>query len=241
MSAADLRWHVYPTPDALADALAAAIALRARQCIESRGQYSIVLTGGSTPRALYARLADIDADWERWRIYFGDERCVPREDPERIDAMAHSLWLGRVPIPHDRIHAIPGELGPERAADAYAKVLAGVGRFDTTLLGVGEDGHVASLFPGRPDGLVDDAPDAIGVRGSPKPPPERVSLSARRLRASDEIVLLVTGAAKRDAIARLARLDPSIPATAVARAGADVWLDDEAAADIRSAREPHRL
>jgi len=237
----EIRWHVYPAPDALADALAAAIALRARQCIESRGQYSIVLTGGSTPRALYARLAGIDAEWARWRIYFGDERCVPRGDPERNDALARSLWLDHVPIPDERIHAIPGELGPERAADAYARLLAGAGRFDTTLLGLGEDGHVASLFPGRSEGLGDDAPDAVGVRGSPKPPPERVSLSARRLRDSDEIVLLVTGAAKRDAIARLARLDPSIPASAVARGGADVWLDDEAAADIRSAREPDRL
>ncbi|MFS8609476.1 MAG: 6-phosphogluconolactonase, partial [Gammaproteobacteria bacterium] len=119
--------------------------------------------------------------------------------------------------------------------------LAGIGRFDTTLLGVGEDGHVASLFPGRSEGLGDDAPDAIGVRASPKPPPERVSLSARRLRESDEIVLLATGGTKREAIARLARLDPSIPASVVARGGADVWLDEEAAADIRSARELDRL
>ena len=238
---AEIRWHVYSSPDTLADALAAAVALRARQRIASRGEYSIVLTGGSTPRALYTRLAGIDSDWARWRIYFGDERCVPRGDAERNDALAHALWLGRVPIPEDRIHAIPAELGPERGADAYARLLADAGRFDTTLLGIGEDGHVASLFPGRPDGLDDDAPDAIGVRGSPKPPPERVSLSARRLRESDEIVLLVTGAAKRDAIARLARLDPSIPATAVATGGADVWLDEDAAAALRPARAPDRL
>lgn len=236
-----IRWHVYSTPDALADALAAAIELRARRCIAARGQYSIVLTGGSTPRGLYTRLARIDADWPRWRIYFGDERCVPRGDAERNDELARSLWLSHVPIPDDRIHPIPAELGPERAADAYARELAKVGRFDTTLLGVGEDGHVASLFPGRTEGLGHDAPDAIGVRGSPKPPPERVSMSARRLRDSDEIVLLATGGAKRDAIGRLARLDPSIPASAVAIDGAEVWLDEEAAADIRSAREPDRL
>jgi len=236
-----IRWHVYPTPDALADALVDAIAHRARQRIAARGRYTIVLTGGSTPKGLYARLAGIDADWSKWTIYFGDERCVPSGHAERNDELARSLWLAHVPIPDDRIRPIPAELGPERAAEAYARELAGIGRFDTTLLGVGEDGHVASLFPGRSEGLGDDAPDAIGVRASPKPPPERVSLSARRLRESDEIVLLATGGTKREAIARLARLDPSIPASVVARGGADVWLDEEAAADIRSARELDRL
>src|SRR5690606_13260475 len=124
---------------------------------------------------------------------------------------------------------------PERAAAQYSRVLEGVGPFDTTLLGLGEDGHTASLFPGRREGLAKDAPDAIPVHGSPKPPPERVSLSARRLKASREGVFLVTGAHKRDAVARLARPDPEIPASAVVAAtGADVWLDDEAGSDIRS-------
>src|SRR5690606_22489646 len=228
-------FHLYPDPERLAEGLAAAIAIRAEECLTLRGRYSIVLTGGETPRRLYERLAEIDTDWSGWQIYFGDERCVPIGDRERIDAMAAAAWLGRVAIPAENVHPIRGELGPERAAEDYCRVLRGVGPFDTTLLGLGEDGHAASLFPSRNAGLAEDAPDAIPVRDSPKPPPERVSLSARRLRASGEIVFLVAGERKRDAVARLARLDPAIPASAVVPpAGAEVWLDDEAAADIRS-------
>lgn len=235
MSLDPLRWHLYPDAERLAEGLAAALAIRAEECLAMRGQYLIVLTGGETPRLLYRRLAAIDTDWSRWHVYFGDERCVPAGHPDRIDAMARAEWLDRVPIPPGNVHPIPGELGPERAADAYCRVLDGVGPFDTTLLGLGEDGHTASLFPGRADGLAADAPDAIPVHASPKPPPERVSLSARRLKASGEVVFLVTGARKHDAVNRLARLDPAIPASAVVPPiGADVWLDDAAAADIRS-------
>lgn len=231
----ELRWHLYPDPERTTDGLAAAIAIRAEERIRTRGAYSIVLTGGETPRLLYTKLAAIDTDWSRWHLYFGDERCVPSGDRERIDAMARQTWLDRVSIPAEHIHSIPGELGPERAAEAYRRVLAGVGRFDTTLLGLGEDGHAASLFPGRTEGLGDDAPDALPVRESPKPPPERVSLSAKRLRAADEIVFLVSGARKRDAISRLARAQSDIPAAAlVPPSGADIWLDAEAAEDIRS-------
>lgn len=235
MTRPDLHWHLYPDAERLAEGLAAAIAIRAEECLTLRGRYLIVLSGGGTPRLLYSRLAAIDAEWPRWEIYFGDERCVPAGHPERIDAMARREWLDRVPIPADNVHAIPGELGPERAAEAYRRVLGGVGPFDTTLLGLGEDGHTASLFPGRSEGLGPDAPDAIPVRDSPKPPPERVSLSARRLRTSNEVLFLVSGAHKRDAVNRLARLDPQIPASAVVPpGGAEVWLDDDAASDIRS-------
>lgn len=235
MMTPDLHWNMYPDPERLAESLTAAIAIRAEECLTTHGRYSIVLTGGETPRLLYERLATIDTDWSGWEIYFGDERCVPIGDPERIDAMAREAWLDRVPIPAQNVHPIPGELGPERAAEAYRQVLDGLGPFDTTLLGLGADGHAASLFPGRKEGLTNDSPDAIPVRESPKPPPERVSLSARRLKASGEVVFLVAGSRKRDAVARLARLDPAIPATAVLpAAGADVWLDAEAASDIRS-------
>lgn len=232
----ELRWRLYPDAEQLAEALAAAIAIRAEQCLSLRRRYSIVLTGGETPRALYAQLAGIDTDWSGWHIFFGDERCVPSGSAERIDAMARRIWLDRVAIPRAQIHPIPGELGPERAAETYAQALASVGRFDTTLLGLGEDGHIASLFPGRDEGFEDDAPAAIPVRESPKPPPERVSLSATRLRNADEIIFLIAGSAKRDAVARLARLDPAIPATRLVSrvSGVDLWVDYAAAEDIRS-------
>ena len=118
MTKRELHWHLYPDAETVAEGLAAALAIRAEECLTMRGRYALVLTGGETPRLLYRLLAAIDTDWPRWQIYFGDERCVPSGDRERIDAMAREAWLDRVSIPPQNIHPIPGELGPERAAEA---------------------------------------------------------------------------------------------------------------------------
>lgn len=207
----------------------------ANRAIVARDRFDVVLAGGDTPRPLYRLLRQARTAWSRWRVWFGDERCLPADHPQRNSAMAAADLLDHVPVPPERVHVIPAQLGPRQAASRYGAALRGIGDFDLVLLGLGEDGHTASLFPGRADGLAADAPDAIPVHASPKPPPERVSLSARRLKASGEVVFLVTGARKHDAVNRLARLDPAIPASAVVPPiGADVWLDDAAAADIRS-------
>ena len=190
----------------------------AARAIERRGRFLIVLAGGNTPRGIYRMLRTADTDWSRWQVYFGDERCLPADDAERNSRMAADAWLNRVPIPQDQVHAIPAELSARAAALAYAETLRGVGDFDLVLLGLGEDGHTASLFPGRDWGVAASAPDALAVFDAPKPPPQRVSLSAARLSRTREVLFMVEGEAKRDAVARW-RVGEPLPAGAIQPAG----------------------
>jgi 6-phosphogluconolactonase len=190
----------------------------AARAIERRGRFLIVLAGGNTPSGIYRMLRTADTDWSRWRVYFGDERCLPADDAERNSRMAADAWLNHVPILQDQVHAIPAELGASAAALAYAETLRGVGDFDLVLLGLGEDGHTASLFPGRDWGVAASAPDALAVFDAPKPPPQRVSLSAARLSRTREVLFMVEGEAKREAVARW-RAGEQLPAGAIQPAG----------------------
>ncbi len=232
------RCRVFDDAGQLAEHAAALILAAAREAIAARGAFHLVLAGGETPLATYARLAGAGADWRYWRLYFSDERCLPAGDPGRNDTRIRRLWLERVTIPAEHIHAIPAELGPERAAAHYAGTLAGVSAFDLVLLGLGEDGHTASLFPGRPVGPGTVLP----VRDAPKPPPERVTLSASRLSGTRATIFLITGAGKRAAVAAW-RGGTDVPAGHVAGPDAVVTvLLDAAAAPpdcVRnSARQP---
>jgi 6-phosphogluconolactonase len=205
------RLHIFPDSAELADKVAALILHHAEEAITERGRFSIVLAGGNTPRAVYQRLRSAGGRWSRWDIYFGDERCVPRNNPARNDRMARAAWLDHVPIPHGRIHKIPAELGAELGARTYASTLEVIGDFDLVLLGLGEDGHTASLFPGHPLGASLNEPVALAVHDAPKPLSDRVSLSAARLSAARRVYFLVTGDGKRDALAQLTHGD-DIPA-----------------------------
>jgi 6-phosphogluconolactonase len=220
-------WRVFPDSAALASGLAQAILADAQACIATRGRFALVLAGGTTPRQVYAQLAEAPADWSRWHIYFGDERCFPFGHPERNDSMARSAWLHRVSIPHANVHPISSAgWGPDAAARRYAEVLP-KGLFDLTLLGLGEDGHTASLFPGHELGAGKLAPATLAVFDAPKPPDHRVSLSARRLSHSRKVIFVVTGAAKADAVARWKRGE-AIPASAIHAPVLEVWLDEAA-------------
>jgi len=217
-----MRWQVFPDAAALAEAAATMILAAARA---SHGAFHLVLAGGRTPQAVYDRLRDAETDWERWQIYFGDERCLPLADPGRNDTMARRAWLGRVPLPRQNIHSIPAELGAEEAAERYAEIVQRVREFDFVLLGLGEDGHTASLFPGNPPGWHESGPEVLAVREAPKPPAERVSLSAARLSRARQVLFLVTGESKRDAV-RAWRAGADIPARHIAPAtGVDVFVD----------------
>lgn len=196
--------------------------------LNERGVFHIVLAGGTTPARLYAALADEAHDWPRWQVWFGDERCLPPDHPERNSRMARETWLDRVGLPPANVHVIPAELGADAAAAAYARALDGVGDFDLVLLGLGEDGHTASLFPGREWGSSPGAADVLPVTDAPKPPPERVSLSAMRLSRARRVLFLVTGRAKRHAVAAWRRGE-ALPAAAIKPdAGVNVLLDREA-------------
>lgn len=223
------HWQVFPDAEALRNAAVEMVDQSARRAIAARGEFHIVLSGGNTPRAVHERLTALKTDWRAWHIYMGDERCLPPDHPERNSHMAQETWLECVAIPPMQVHMIPAELGAVRAAQEYAKVLHEAGEFDLVMLGLGEDGHTASLFPGHDWGVEDHSPDTLAVNDAPKPPPERVSLSAARLSRARKVMFLVAGAAKREAVARW-QAGEKIPASAIAPAGG-VEVLVEAAAD----------
>ena len=229
LPAQDVRWHLFPDDRALlADALARVLAA-SQAAVAQHGAFDIVLAGGNTPRKLYRALRHADADWSRWHVWFGDERCAPPDDPERNSRMARDEWLDHVAIPAANVHAIPAESGAREAAALYARELRGIDAFDLVLLGLGEDGHTASLFPGHDWGVHADSPDALAVFKAPKPPPERVSLSAQRLSNARQVLYLVEGAGKREAVAAWKRGDAIPAASVVPGTGVDVLLDAVAA------------
>ena len=210
---------------AVAEACAALVADAAADAIRARGRFSIVLAGGTTPAAAYRRLVQTDADWARWHVYFGDERCLPADDPQRNSRMAADALLDHVPIPSAAVHPIPAELGADAAAESYERLIGTLAPFDLVLLGIGEDGHTASLFPGRP---IPNGAAVMAVRDAPKPPPERVSLTPTALCRSRRILLLATGAGKREALQRWAGGE-ALPAQRVAACGDTLVLADRAA------------
>lgn len=220
-----MRWIGVADTLALRQIAFRRILAAAGRAIERHGKFIIVLAGGNTPREVYQMLRGADADWSRWQVYFGDERCLPMDDIERNSAMAADAWLDHVPIPREQVHAIPAEIGASAAALAYAEALRGVGTFDLVLLGLGEDGHTAGLFPGHDWGIGADAPDALAVFDAPKSPQRRVSLSARRLSRAREVLFLVAGETKRRAVAQWC-VGADIPARAVRpEAGVDVLVE----------------
>lgn len=215
------RWHVYADAAAVAAAAADRILAAAAAAIDARGRFRLVLAGGGTPQAAYRLLARRQQDWTPWHIYYGDERCLPAGHPERNSRMAEDAWLSRVPIPASQQHPIPAELGPEAAALLYAPLVETARPFDLVLLGLGEDGHTAGLFPGHGPGTDWVVP----VHDAPKPPADRVSLSAAALSSARELIFLATGAGKRTAVAAW-RHGAGLPAAWIsAEQGVDVYLD----------------
>lgn len=218
--------RVFDTPGILVRALADTLEQLAAAAIAARGRFHLVLAGGTTPRALYEELARRGAGDDRWHLWYGDERCLAVDDPERNSVMAETAWLAASRIPREQRRPIPAERGAEAAAAEYAARLADAPSFDLVLLGVGEDGHTASLFPGRPwTGAA-----VLAVHDAPKPPPDRVSLSAQRLADSQAVWFMVTGAGKREALRRWQAGD-DLPVAAVrGRSATLLWLDRAAAA-----------
>lgn len=218
-------WHVYPEQTLLHRHVAQGIERLAAEAINSRGAFNIVLAGGSTPRAVYEQLQNIKTEWRAWHVFFGDERCLAYGHTERNSTMASHAWLEYVGIPASQIHAIPAELGAEVAASQYAETIMAVETFDLVLLGLGQDGHTASLFPGQSYGSECHHPAVLAVHQAPKPPADRVSMSAWRLGAANHVWFLVTGEDKKFAVKKW-RDGGNIPAAAIKPAGAvDVWGD----------------
>ncbi len=214
------RWHDFETQDAINHATLNRILAAADEAIATRGHFSIVLAGGATPKSVYALLKEANADWVHWHIYHNDDRCLPKDNAERNSLMARTTWLNHVSIPANQIHDIPAELGNIDGAKAYAKTLHGLLAFDLVLLGLGEDGHTASLFPNQ---AVDNSADAVPVFDAPKPPSDRITMSQQRLSNTREVIFLVTGAGKQEAVNNW-RQGVAIPATLITpENGVDVY------------------
>lgn len=210
------EFTILDTAEDVAAAAAADIAEAMRD-----GARSLVLAGGTTPRRCYELLSRLDVAWGRISVLFGDERCVHADHPDSNYRMAREALLDHVAPA--TVYRIPAELGPDEAADLYAHVVAAMTRLDVVLLGVGEDGHTASLFPGHP--ALEASGLAVGIRDSPKPPPQRVTLTLPALRAARRVIILATGAGKAGAVARAKRHE--VPSGMIEGAR---WLIDRAAA-----------
>ena len=206
------------------------------------GDFAICLSGGSTPRRLYECLADPGIasrfPWGRAHWFWGDERFVPHGHPDSNYRMAHDALLSRAPVPDDKIHAIPTEgLSPEQAAAAYEATLkrfygADVltpsrPLFDVNLLGIGENGHTASLFPGQP-ALQETKRWVVAVIGAKSE--ARITLTYPALDSSRDVAFVATGKEKGGVVARAQAGDPTIPAGGVRPIGRLHWFTDRAAA-----------
>jgi len=168
----------------------------------------IVLTGGSTPADAYEIAAERQPDWSRTELWWGDERCVPPDDERSNYGMAKRALLDRISDQPAAVHRMRGELGPEAGAEDYDRELGNLARFDFLLLGLGSDGHAASLYPDQPT-LDETERRVIGAEAKLDPYVYRITLTLPMLRAARAIVFLVAGADKADACARAFAGDPS--------------------------------
>lgn len=238
---------VHPTPDLLAAAAAARLITRIVDVQAARVSASLVLTGGGMGNALLEQLRSTPAaraiDWRRIDLYWGDERYLPSGHPDRNETQARQALLDHVDVDPERVHPMPaddGTSGPDDAARRYAALLAKqstpeddgpVPTFDLCLLGVGPDGHVASVFPGSPAVYETDRM-VVGVRGSPKPPPVRSSLTLPALCSANEVWLVAAGAEKAAAVAMALQGagEVQLPAAGARGRRRTLWLLDRAAA-----------
>jgi 6-phosphogluconolactonase len=227
------RVRVFPNAEAVAAHAADAIAGRIGDARHGGRDLHIALAGGTTPRRAYELLAQIEGSWKHVHLWLGDERCVPPDHPESNARMVRESLYANPRAEPPRLHEVPSPDVPEDAAWRYglemSERIPGV-VFDIVLLGMGPDGHTCSLFPGHPVLAVSQAPVAP-VRGSPKPPPERVTLTLPVLRRARFTLLLATGEEKRDALSRALAGDRSIPLALLGDGLDEVACDVAAAPD----------
>jgi 6-phosphogluconolactonase len=240
--------------EAVSRRAAVEIGRRLRSAYRERGVAHLALSGGTTPARTYELLASECSDWDGVEVWFADERCVGPHDEQSNYRLAHETLLVAAGVPDERVHRMEGELGPEEGAERYARALREViapeddpnfsppagdetdasdpatPALDVVVLGIGPDGHVASLFPGAPTLDADAHAVCLPVHDSPKPPPERITLSLQMLRAARGCVLLATSASKSDAVsAMLAAPSRHVPASLLRRGRLSVIVDDAAA------------
>ncbi len=234
----DIR--IFPDKDALAAAAAELVVAQAQAAVAARGAFHFVLSGGSTPRALYARLAGApyreQLDWAQMQVYWGDERCVDPDDAESNYRMARETLLAQVPVPPAQLHRMAGEIQPREAAAQYEHLLRQrwqrAPQFDLLLLGLGDDGHTASLFPHT--AALDETARWVVPNYVPKLESWRLTLTAPAINAARTVVFLVSGGSKAVPLVDVLygeRQPHTLPAQLITPAsGALLWLVDADAA-----------
>jgi 6-phosphogluconolactonase len=215
------KWHVYPEFDDASKSAADFIAGNIEKKLQENDICRVILPGGNTPAICLSYLSEKELPWDKVHWYLGDERCYPRDHAERNDVMLEKYLWSR--ISSTNVNNIPAELGAEEAAEVYREVINSVNSFDIAFLGLGEDGHTASLFPDNE--ALNDIRSVIPVYNSPKAPEDRVSLSLNTLRKAECRVVLTGGTAKADVISRIKRGE-QLP---INRLGDINWYVDEAA------------
>lgn len=222
--------------DALSGAAAERLATVVGRAIAQRGTARLVLTGGGAGIATLSALRTAEIDWSRVELFWGDERFLAEDDPERNDLQARKALLDHVAIDEAKVHPMPADAGEfagdvDGAAARYAWMLADIESFDVHLLGMGGEGHVNSIFPHSP-AVAEEEATATAVRNCPKPPPTRITLTLPMVRRSREVWLLAAGTEKSEAAAQARNgADPAdIPAAGAFGTERTVWFLDEAAA-----------
>lgn len=220
-----VKWHIEADGMGLAKTAAEHILHESRLAIGRKGSFSIVLAGGRTPLHTYRYLVRSDAEWGQWQVFFGDERCVARDDPNRNDLVIAENLFDDVSIPSSQINHMLADAGFDVAISDYEKKIRHVMPFDLVILGMGEDGHTASLFPGHE---YDETEEVVAVRESPKPPEERISLNYPTLSNARKVMIMVEGKSKRAAVKSWLAGD-DLPVSRVAGLDAtDVFIDNAA-------------
>jgi 6-phosphogluconolactonase len=239
----DAEILILPDPESVAHEAARRFVALSRDAAGSRGRFSVALSGGSTPGHLYRLLAgepyQAQVPWEEVHLFWGDERCVPPGDPGSNHYLAQETLISRVPIPSGNVHRVRGELEPERAARAYAQEIQDFfcgphARFDLVLLGLGEDGHTASLFPDSPLLFETGRLVAAATAIYQDRPAERVTLTLPAINAARQILFLVTGLAKASVVqAIMEGAAQRLPAQRIRPAAGQLdWLLDAEAARL---------
>ena len=218
------NFHVYDNKELLATAAAAYILLKINDCLETQPRCRIALPGGSTPARCLQLLSKLNLPWQQIDWYVGDERCLPVGHEERNDTMINQQLFSQGLVSNQHFFPIKAELGAKKAAEDYALLFNAFTALDIVILGMGEDGHTASLFPHNP--ALDDQRAVVPVFNAPKPPPERVSLSVSTIVAAGRRIILVAGEDKRTALAGV-QAGEKLPVNSI---GDSIWFVDAAAA-----------
>ncbi len=242
-----MQLHIHPTPQQAGNAAAKLVAQLSAQAVSERGQFTLAISGGSLPKlispALAAEPLKSHIDWSKWHLFFADERCVPLDHPDSNYRLAREHLFEHVSIPAQQIYPIDAALSPAAAATAYEDTLRQIfpveagqfPQFDVILLGMGPDGHTASLFPNHP--LLNEQDRWVAaIFNSPKPPPERITLTLPVLNNARQVAFIVAGAGKAELLPQvLGQIDSTtpLPAQLVQPAhprGQLHWFVDESAA-----------